>query len=182
MAGLALIITGCVIQGVYSNYLVFLGLILVIELGAGIASYTFRDKVGAIIEDNMEKGLQNYGVDGYDGVTKTWNIVQHQLKCCGAQEYMDWDNTTFSETNNSVPDSCCLSDIEGCGAGILAMPADQVPKIIYVTGCIDKLNSVIVGNVAMLGGAGVGIALIQFAGIIFSCVLAASIRKGYEQV
>ena len=89
ITGLALIITGCVIQGVYSNYLdflgdsffntpvllvvvgciiffvtffgccgaikehhgmtlafsVFLALILIIELGAGIASYTFRDQV-----------------------------------------------------------------------------------------------------------------------------------------
>ena len=89
ITGLALIITGCVIQGVYSNYLdflgdsffntpvllvvvgciiffvtffgccgaikehhcmtlafsVFLSLILLIELGAGIASYTFRQQV-----------------------------------------------------------------------------------------------------------------------------------------
>ena len=89
ITGLALIITGCVIQGVYSNYLdflgdgffntpvllvvvgciiffitffgccgaikehhcmtlafsVFLALILVIELGAGIASYAFRSQV-----------------------------------------------------------------------------------------------------------------------------------------
>ena len=37
----------------------------------------------------------------------------------------------------------------------------KVPKIIYVNGCLDKLNSVIKGNVAMLGGAGVGIALVQ---------------------
>lgn len=58
---------------------VFLALILLIELGAGIASYTFRDEVGAIIEANMEKGLQNYGKDTYKGVTETWNIVQHEV-------------------------------------------------------------------------------------------------------
>lgn len=226
ITGFALIITGCVIQGVYSNYLdflgdsffntpvllvvvgciiffvtffgccgaikenhcmtlafsVFLALILLIELGAGIASYTFRDEVGAIIEANMEKGLQNYGKDTYKGVTETWNIVQHELKCCGAQEYMDWENTTFAQESNSVPDSCCLSDVEGCGKGILSMSNDQVPKIIYTNGCLDKLKEVIEGNVAALGGIGVGIAFIQFAGIIFACVLAATIRKGYETV
>jgi CD63 antigen len=123
ITGLALIITGCVIQGVYSNYLDFLGdsffntpvllvvvgciiffitffgccgaikehhgmtiafsvllaLILVVELGAGIASYAFRDQVGSIIEHNMEKGLKNYGMEGYKGVTETWNIVQHEV-------------------------------------------------------------------------------------------------------
>ena len=74
----------------------------------------------------MEKGLLNYGKEGYRGVTETWNVVQHELKCCGAQEYKDWENTTFAEANNAVPDSCCLSDIEDCGMGILNMHADQV--------------------------------------------------------
>jgi CD63 antigen len=226
ITGLSLIITGCVIQGVYSNYLdflgdsffntpvllvvvgciiffvtffgccgaikehhcmtlafsVFLSLILIIELGAGIASYAFRNQVGGIIESNMEKGLMNYGKDGYKGVTETWNIVQHELKCCGAQEYKDWTNTTFSESSNSVPDSCCLSDVEGCGNGILVKPDEEVPKIIYTAGCLGKLKHVIEHNVAALGGIGVGIAIIQFAGIIFACVLAATIRKGYETV
>ena len=49
-----------------------------------------------------------------------------QMKCCGAQEYKDWVNTTFAEKDNSVPDSCCLSDVEGCGKGILNMSDDQV--------------------------------------------------------
>jgi len=168
------------------SFSVFLALILVIELGAGIASYTFRDQVGKIIETNMEKGLQNYGKQGYKGVTETWNIVQHELKCCGAQEYKDWENTSFAETSKSVPDSCCVSDVEGdvegCGKGILNMDAETVPKIINVNGCLDKLQEIIEGNVAALGGVGVAIALIQFAGIIFSCVLASTIRKGYETV
>ncbi len=113
---------------------VFLALILVIELGAGIASYAFRKEVGGIIEKNMEKGLQNYGIEGYKGVTETWNIVQHELKCCGAQEYLDWENTTFASEDKSVPDSCCLSDVEGCGKGILSMSQEQVS--------LSKLNDI----------------------------------------
>ena len=37
-------------------------------------------QVGGIIETNMEKGLQNYGKEGYKGVTETWNIVQHEVR------------------------------------------------------------------------------------------------------
>ena len=37
----------------------------------------------------------------------------------------------------------------------------QVPKIINVNGCLDKLQEIIEGNVAALGGVGVAIALIQ---------------------
>ena len=56
----------------------------------------------------------------------TYLYFQLQLKCCGAQEYKDWTNTTFSESSNSVPDSCCLSDVEGCGNGILVKPDEEV--------------------------------------------------------
>ena len=47
------------------------------------------------------------------------------MNCCGAQEYKDWTNTTFSKPNDAVPDSCCLSDIEGCGKDILTMSDEQ---------------------------------------------------------
>ncbi len=49
------------------------------------------------------------------------------MDCCGAQEYKDWTNTTYGGAKGDVPDSCCISDIEGCGVGILKMKVpDQV--------------------------------------------------------
>ena len=41
------------------------------------------------------------------------------------------------------------------------MAPDQVPKIIHPNGCLSELKEVIEGNVAALGGIGVGIAVIQ---------------------
>jgi hypothetical protein len=53
-------------------------------------------------------------------------IIYHfQLKCCGAQEYRDWSNTTFGGTGN-VPDSCCHADVPGCGEGILKKTQNEV--------------------------------------------------------
>ena len=52
--------------------------------------------------------------------------MSSQLGCCGTQSYRDWVNTTFSLASHSVPDSCCLSDIVGCGRGILSIDAHQV--------------------------------------------------------
>merc|ERR1712172_195432 len=115
ITGLALIITGCVIQGVYSNYLDFLGdgffntpvllvivgciiffvaffgcgaikenhcmtltfaallgIIFLMEIGAGIAAYKLKGQVNDLLYDNMEMGMQNYNQTGYDGVTHTW--------------------------------------------------------------------------------------------------------------
>lgn len=36
-------------------------------------------KVRGIIETNMEKGQIHFNVEGYKGVTETWNIVQHEV-------------------------------------------------------------------------------------------------------
>ena len=39
---------------------------------------------------------------------------------------MDWKNTTYGQqgSSSSVPDSCCLTDADGCGTGIL----DETPE------------------------------------------------------
>jgi len=129
----------------------------------------------------MEKGQVHFNVDGYKGVTETWNIVQHELKCCGAQEYRDWANTTFGTTGN-VPDSCCHADVPGCGEGILKKTQNEAQKVINTGGCLAEFEALIIKNIAAVGGVGVGIALIQFVGIIFSCCLARTIKRQYETV
>ena len=55
-------------------------------------------------------------------------IILFQLSCCGTQSYQDWMNTTFSMSSYSVPDSCCITDVVGCGRGILSIDAHQVKK------------------------------------------------------
>ena len=39
----------------------------------------FLLKVDTIIEGNMSKSMMNYGEPNYDGVTRTWNMVQHEV-------------------------------------------------------------------------------------------------------
>lgn len=226
ITGLALIITGGVIQGRYKEYLDFLGhdffntpilliivgciiffvtffgccgavkenhcmtltfsilltMILIIEIGAGIAAYTLRGELHSIIETNMKKGLINYGKESASGVTGTWNIVQHELECCGAQKYSDWINSTFASRDDSVPDSCCKNDIEGCGKGVLKMDESEVADKIHTSGCLSKLETLVADNVAAVGGVGVAIALIQIIGVVFACCLARNIKSQYETV
>jgi len=227
ITGLALIIIGGIIQGLYSQYLDFLGeqffntpillvvvgclifivtffgccgaikehycmtmtfslllgLIFILEIGAGIAAYMLRAEVDTIIDANMVKSMKNYGQPGYDGVTRTWNMVQHDLNCCGAQEYMDWKNTTFSQVTapDSVPDSCCIHDAEDCGKGILKVP-DEATQRIYTVGCRDGFEEIIKENVAYIGSIGIGVALIQVIGVICACCLARTIKSEYETV
>ena len=44
-----------------------------------IKHYIVAFQVDKIVDENMEKGLINYAQDDYQGVTKTWDIVQHEV-------------------------------------------------------------------------------------------------------
>ena len=97
------------------TFSLLLGLIFILEIGAGIAAYVLRTEVryfklqffisrtiihtnlnrmymsfsytliafitqvDTIIDGNMVKSMKNYGQPGYDGVTRTWNMVQHDV-------------------------------------------------------------------------------------------------------
>jgi len=163
------------------TFAVLLGIIFLMEVGAGIAAYRLKNQVNDLIEVNMEKGMQNYNQTGYDGVTKTWDIVQREIGCCGTQEFRDWTNTTFSEKSN-VPDSCCLSDIAGCGNSVLTQNDANAAMKIHTKGCFSSFSTKIKGNISVVGGVGIGVGFLQFVGMVFAFCLARALKKEYETV
>ena len=44
-------------------------------------------------------------------------------------------------------------------------------------GCVTLLEQFIVDKVAIIGGIGIGIALLQIVGVLVSCMLAGSMRR-----
>ena len=77
-----------------------------LQVAAGIAAFVLKGDLKTEITKNMENGLDNYGAEGYGGVTTTWDLVQKELKCCGVVNYKDWKNVTMF-ADGGVPDSCC---------------------------------------------------------------------------
>merc|ERR1740128_1253660 len=69
------------------TYAVFLAIILIAELGAGIAAFALKGDLKNVIEDKMTEGINNY---------------------------TDW---TANLGQGNAPDSCCKDDTKGCGTG-----------------------------------------------------------------
>ena len=44
-------------------------------------------------------------------------------------------------------------------------------------GCVQLLEEFVVDKVAVIGGIGIGIALLQIVGVLVSCMLAGSMRR-----
>ncbi|KAK6625394.1 hypothetical protein RUM43_005691 [Polyplax serrata] len=138
-------------------------LVLLLEISGGIAGYVLRDKVSVVLKQNLTNSIPYYN-DTPD-VKKLWDIAQHTFSCCGVDGVDDW--------NGFIPKSCC-SEIPANGT--------CTKDIAFKNSCYGFLENFFKTNAATLGGAGIGISVIQVLGILFSYSLASSIGKQYESL
>ncbi|MGH0127857.1 UNVERIFIED_CONTAM: hypothetical protein FKN15_032526 [Acipenser sinensis] len=107
-----------------------------------------------------------------------WLIRAHlffQFSCCGGISYKDWSqnmyfNCTPDNPNRercSVPYSCCLHPEDEavintmCGQGMQNLDYLKAGVFVNTNGCIDKLVNWIHGNLFLLGGIALGLAIPQ---------------------
>lgn len=148
----------------------FAGLLLVVfglELAGGITGYVLRDDVEDILQSTVNSSMSKYSYN--DEITKTWNIMQHDLYCCGTKHAEDW-GSVFG--NTTLPETCCPG----------VTPCDMDTKGHYERGCLAVLQNEVQHYGLLLGGVGIGLACVQLIGVVFACCLAKSIRKEYETV
>ncbi|XP_031571519.1 CD151 antigen-like [Actinia tenebrosa] len=149
-------------------YFFLLLVIFILEIAAGIMAYTKRDKVISTIEKAMNQSVQNDYGQNKPKIDKAVDHAQEMLKCCGATGPKDWKTSNWkkSHQNETVPQSCCKNK--------------KAPCDYYDKGCSKALQDFIKGHMKTLGGIGVGIAIIQILGMVFSLCLFRSI--GYEKI
>merc|ERR1712126_134519 len=146
------------------TYAFFLAVILVAQIGAGIAAYMLKGDLDAEVVKNMNKGMENYEKPGFDGGTTTWDIVQNELHCCGVENSTDWANTRPDMfTAKQTPDSCCIGGQKGgCGK----TDAEK-----FEVGCYSLFKTKFIDNIAIIGAVALGVAGIELAIVLFACCL-----------
>jgi len=70
------------------------------------------------------------------------------------------------------PDSCCKIDLK--------CPSEENP--LFVDGCYEMLQKWTTSNLTIMATIALVISIFQIFGTTFSCLLAKSIKKGYEIV
>jgi len=134
------------------TYGVILVIIVIAQFGAGIAAYVAKGDIDTAINTNMQKGMQNYNIAGHEGVKQTWDLVQMGYKCCGVNNASDWEDGGFEQ--GEAPDSCCKDgNTENCG---ISHKAEFFPD-----GCYNKFKEDFVGNIGIVGGVALGIAVFE---------------------
>jgi ABC-type transport system involved in multi-copper enzyme maturation permease subunit len=148
------------------TYGLLLCVILIAQIGAGIAAFAVKGDLNNVIKDNMNKGLTNYGKEGFNGVTETWDAVQNEFNCCGVTDWNDWKNQTQFQASKSVPDSCCKEgQVEGCGTNT------QDPTKFNTNGCFSTFSDLFVGNLVYVGVTALCVAAAEILVISLACCL-----------
>jgi len=168
------------------TYSVLLALLLVLELAAAFSAFALKDDVEHIFKTGLERSQIQYKYnatsDPEQEITKAWDVMQHEWKCCGTANYTDWGlNTNF--TMEYVPDSCCIEDSTGCAAThnvTSKMKLEDAKKFIYTEGCWDHALKEL--TLETIGIVGIALAIVELLGIISACLMARSIRYSYETV
>lgn len=153
------------------TFAIILSLIVITEIGAGIAGYIFRGKVNELLDQSFHTMIAGYNKT--EEYRTSLDSIQMQLKCCGGNSSTDWVN--FSADHISVPDSCCRNVTKNCG-----FEAMTKPTVIYTEGCQPILETRIKENILWIAVGALVIGFVQITGIVLACILSRAIRSGYE--
>jgi len=187
------------------TYAVIVGLILVIQIIAGILCAVFKDEIVNELSSSMNETVKvKYGQDGYEDTTDAFDYMQRSFKCCGAtvgpDDYQDsaWilHNETYdNNTTIPVPLTCCTLynpydyDEEPnpvnatlCYNYAQNLTASDAYLYVNTEGCQPQLHDWIVNHSGILLGVAFGLAIVQLFGICFACMVAKGVRSEYEYV
>lgn len=126
----------------------------------GILGYVFREKVSVTMRQEMYSSLKLYG--NRRAVTQSWDQTQTRLKCCGVDSWRDW------QSSGRIPESCCQETYGGQRKPCIDAPS---PLTLYSNGCRVVASDFIKSHAAIIGGAGIVVAIFIIFGLIFSCSL-----------
>lgn len=104
--------------------------------------------------------------------TQVWNSTMDGLKCCGFNNYTDFNGSRFVEENKVFPSYCC-----GKSSNSTEGPCtEDKAREIEVQGCFNQLLRDIRTNAVTVGGVAVGIAALELAAMIVSMYLYCNLK------
>ncbi|KAG7159188.1 CD63 antigen-like 2 [Homarus americanus] len=142
-------------------------IVLLLECAAAITVLVMKTDIKNLVKRNMNETMDKYG------------DPKNLYFCCGTEDYMDWNGTTYGMNVSGVPDTCCKNIVGGCGYKVFDSPS-KIPTTIYTTGCFQALSDSAHAKLGAVIGGIVILVLLQIVGIWMSCWLIQAVKERYE--
>ncbi|XP_069498389.1 tetraspanin-1 [Ambystoma mexicanum] len=137
-------------------------LIFIAEVAGAVVALVYSSMAESIMGPVLKQVLQNdYGRDA--SATQIWNSTMTELKCCGFQNYTDFNSSFYLSKYNKYPPQCCNNTVSSCTREL----ADSTA----VKGCFDQLLATVKKNAAVVGGVAAGIAALEIAAMVVAMYL-----------
>jgi len=175
----------CMLGTYFAIVLVF----FIIFIIAAIIGYTQS-------EDKMQKPLENaiksYGWKNKTKITDAWDYVQESFKCCGANDWNDWQETNlrkgvdrggkyYGKNNDStveqVPESCCKKPKGEELSEEKVLECQQNPDDYDLKGCYTKLKDSVRDHKSKILGVAITILVVMFLNMMFAFALCTMAKK-----
>lgn len=105
--------------------------------------------------------------------TQVWNTTMEGLKCCGFNNYTDFEDSPYLKENHVFPPYCCFDNVNGT----TTEPCTQEnAENKTVQGCFHQLLYDIRTNAVTVGGVAAGIGGLELAAMIVSIYLYCNLK------
>ncbi|KAK2497821.1 hypothetical protein MC885_002963 [Smutsia gigantea] len=178
-------------------YFVFLLLILIAQVAAGVLFYLNMGELKQEMGNIVAKLIQNYKDNHEDRLQEAWDYVQAQVKCCGWASFHNWSDNVelMNRTNITYPCSCEDQGDEDASPpvrkGFCEAPRGNRTQTgnnledwpVYTEGCMEKVQAWLQENVGIILGVCVGVAVIELLGMLLSICLCRHVHsEDYSKV
>nr|XP_033772876.1 tetraspanin-1 [Geotrypetes seraphini] len=152
----------------------FFSIILIIfiaEVAAAVVALVYTSMAETLLQTLVVPVLkEDYG--NKQDVTQIWNSTMGELKCCGFNNFSDFNNSFYSKQNNGAyPKYCCNTTVVSSCTWSEAFESN-------VQGCFTQLIATLKQNAAVVGGVAAGICALELAAMVVSMYLYCHIDKG----
>lgn len=105
--------------------------------------------------------------------TQVWNTTMEGLKCCGFNNYTDFEDSPYLKENHVFPPYCCFDKANGT---TMEPCTKEKANDMDVEGCFHQLLSDIRTNAVTVGGVAAGIGGLELAAMIVSIYLYCNLK------
>ncbi|NWS95469.1 TSN1 protein, partial [Mionectes macconnelli] len=139
-------------------------IIFIAEVAVAVVALVYTSLAESLLSAVVTPVLkEQYGNE--ETFTTIWNTTMTKVRCCGLNNYTDFNDSFYYKEYKSYPYQCCgwINSTEPCSATLAAQS--------NITGCFNQILEEIRTNAEVAGGVAAGIAALEIAAMAVSMYL-----------